>query len=384
MLGWIPAQYQGAIFWSAVTLAVLAVGAILFVVSGLYSVAASSDHFAVTTRLLDFGLRRSVATHSLGISAPPLDDMDLVRVGAGHYYGGCAPCHGAPGARKSPTVANMLPPPPRLSRAVSTWSPPELFWIVRNGLKYTGMPAWPAYRRADEVWAVVAFLRKLPNMEGAEYRALATGHAQARPRTAQELTRLGSGQAAVSACVRCHGDEAAEPTSRLVPRLAGQSEGYLEMALRQYADGSRPSGIMGPLAAELDAEAIARLSQYYARLPMGREPVPSEDVPSGGIQRGEAIALRGVPASGIPSCLSCHSGTAPTFPKLAGQYSAYTAGQLRLFRSGIRRSTTHAAIMAPIARRLTDRQITDVAAYFESLAPKPSPASNASNSTGAP
>jgi len=367
-----------------VTLAVLAFGALLFAASGLYSVAASRGHFAVTRWMLEFGMRRSVATHSLGISTPQLDDADLIRLGAGHFYGGCAPCHGAPGERRNPIVANMLPPPPSLARAAPTWSTSELFWIVRNGLKYTGMPAWPEYRRDDEVWAVVAFLRKLPTMEAPEYRALATGHAQSQHRTAQELARLGSDQAAASACVRCHGDEETEPTSRLVPKLAGQSERYLAMALRQYADGSRPSGIMRPLAAELDADAIAHLSRYYSRLPIRGGAFQTAEASSGEIRRGREIAHHGVAASGIPPCLACHSGTAPTFPKLTGQYAAYSVGQLHLFRAGIRQGTTYAAIMAPIARRLTDRQIIDVAAYFESLTPEPSAASDTSSARGGP
>src|SRR5690606_2166263 len=102
---------------------------------------------------IEFALRRSVATHSFSITVPALQDPDLIRLGAGHFAGGCAPCHGAPERPRNPIVRQMLPAPPSLSVAAAAWAPEELFWIVQNGLKYTGMPAWTAPARDDEVWA---------------------------------------------------------------------------------------------------------------------------------------------------------------------------------------------------------------------------------------
>ena len=178
MAEWQKASIKTIAICVGATLAVLGVGLFLFAASGIYSVAASRGHFAVTRWMLEFAMRRSVATHSYSISAPPLQDADKVRLGAGHYDGGCAPCHGAPGKQNNPIVRQMLPHPPNLSEAVATWTPEELYWIVRNGLKYTGMPAWVAPRRDDEICAVVAFLRALPNMNDAEYRRLAMGNAE--------------------------------------------------------------------------------------------------------------------------------------------------------------------------------------------------------------
>jgi cytochrome c553 len=377
MFGWRLPPLKSIAIWCGATVAVLAVGGVLFAASGLYNIAASRDHFALVAWFLEFAMRRSVATHSWPITAPPLHDSDLVRLGAGHFHGGCVPCHGAPGEARNPIVASMLPSPPDLAHAVSIWSDVELFWIVKHGLKYTGMPAWVAQRRDDEVWAVVAFLRELPNLDAAQYRALANGNAAPEQRTVQELVQFGSARESISVCARCHGEESASTTSRLIPRLAGQSARYLESALRQYAEGLRASGIMQPVAAKLDAEMIGRLSQYYAGLPARREDPPAVMVSGEQIERGRTIAIAGVPASGIPPCLVCHGGTsAATFPKLAGQHAPYIAGQLRLFREGVRAVTTHAAIMAPIARRLTEQQIADVAAYLERLTPGTVPRGN--------
>ena len=67
----------------------------------------------------------------------------------------------------------MLPEPPYLGGVVESWKPEQLFWIVKHGLKYTGMPSWPALSRDDEVWSVVAFLQRLPGMKPETYRGLA-------------------------------------------------------------------------------------------------------------------------------------------------------------------------------------------------------------------
>ena len=243
---------------------VLALAVLFFAWSGLYNVAASQPHWALTRWFLDFGLRRSVATHSASITPPTLDDKNLVILGAGHFDAGCAPCHGAPGGHSDPIVDRMLPEPPELNRAASNWSTEQLFWIVKHGLKFTGMPAWVAQQRDDEVWAVVAFLRALPQMSASQYRLFAIGDPEARPNDGAEIARNGMTMEALTRCVRCHRGDA-QPRSALVPRLAGQSQAYVERALRDFASGSRPSGIMEPIAVALDAAAITALSAYYAR-----------------------------------------------------------------------------------------------------------------------
>jgi mono/diheme cytochrome c family protein len=138
--------------WTIGGLVLLAVGALLFAWSGLYSVAASRGHWAPVRWFLTFAMQNSVETHAPETPVPPLSDPGLVQLGAAHYYGGCAPCHGAPGDPGSPVVNRMLPDPPPLAGAAHEWTANELFWIVKNGIKYTGMPAWPAEERADEVW----------------------------------------------------------------------------------------------------------------------------------------------------------------------------------------------------------------------------------------
>ena len=78
-------------------------------------------------------------------------------------------------------------------------------------------------------------------------------------------------------------------------------------------------------------------------------------------ERGRRLATEGDPANGVPACNACHGRDAlASYPRLAGQNAAYMAGQLRLWKAGHHTSTGSAAIMAPIARRLSDGDIDAV------------------------
>jgi cytochrome c553 len=348
-----------------------------FAWSGLLNVSASSGHWAITSWFLHYVMRQSVETHAPGIEAPRLDDPALVHRGAGHYATGCASCHGAPGVPQSPVALEMTPKPPYLPPQIERWEPNELFWIVRHGVKFTGMPAWVALEREDEVWAMVAFLRQLPEMAPEEYRRLALGELTDEPTLRvldQGLDRLADPFEPVLAdCARCHGRDGAGRGVGAFPRLSGQSESYLYATLEAYADGFRYSGIMQPAAAQLSEAEMRRLAEHYASV-SDASPSASARTMTDSDELGELIARRGVPAEGIPACVTCHepSGRAryPYYPILRGQTPSYLAQQLRLFQQGDRGGTPFAPIMATIARRLSDRQIEAVADFFGAAAGK--------------
>jgi cytochrome c553 len=357
---------------AAGALGAAALAAILIMATGIYDIGASKPHFAVTYWLLDFAKRRSIETQSLMIRAPKLDDRGMITLGAAHYLGGCAQCHGAPGLPRNPVASSMLPQPADLVRVAPTWTSAQLFWIVRNGLKYTGMPAWPDVTREDEVWALVAFLRTLPTITQQQYARLSAGGLASPQRSGREIAEFGAEAEALSRCGRCHDPPAPEAASALVPRLAGQSRAYLELALRDYAEGRRASGVMRPVVAELDNESIALLARYYGELPPMRGAAMPDNA---GIERGRTIAERGDPETGVPPCLACHGATsAATFPRLAGQSARYLESQLRLLKGGQRMGSVQSKIMAVIAARLSDEQIDSVTRYFASVQPPAKPA----------
>jgi cytochrome c553 len=357
------APLRKLVAWGLGLAAAAALALLLFAWSGLYSVAASDPHWAVTRWLLDLTLKSSVRTHSFTIDPPALNDSALVQLGAAHFEGGCALCHGMPSGGRNPIVLQMRPEPPDLTRAVDEWETAELFWIVKNGLKYTGMPAWAARERDDEVWAVVAFLKRLPVLAPRDYPEIAFNGMPQRTLSTADIVRAGSTAPGLTACARCHEDANRTTAGPLVPKLAGQKQHYLERALRSYATGGRQSGIMQPIAAALDRSQTTQLARFYATLQPSHAPAPREE--SAAVARGRAIASEGVAAAGIPPCQACHaSGTLSLFPTLTGQHARYIAQQLQLWKRGLRQQTVLGQIMAVIARRLSDAQIADVAAYF--------------------
>lgn len=364
---------------AGLTLAVLVVAAVVFVASGFYNVSANRKHFDVTTWLLDVLRRQSVRTHTIGLRAPDLSDPEMIMLGAAHFAGGCAACHGSPASAGSPLAAAMLPEPPSLDRAALDWSSEQLFWIVQQGQKYTGMPHWIAPEREDEVWAVTAFLKRLPGMDAATYAELASGGAglpSADP--GLEFGRDGNGRG-VANCARCHGEPGQSPPSALVPLLSGQKQAYLERSLREYASGKRQSGVMQLVASGLDDEQIRELAARYAA--GGTPAVVAGTGDLDQLERGAQIVAAGVPEADVPPCIACHgSSSRPPFPRIAGQSARYIQQQLQLWKRGLRRSSDFGAIMSVIAQRLTDSQIADVAAYLQSV-----PAvgrTSTSNSTG--
>jgi cytochrome c553 len=341
-------------------------GVLLVAWLGLYNVAASAGHWPIVDAFLRFGMENSVKARASDMPPPKLDDIDLIRLGAGHFHGGCAYCHGAPGSPISPVAESMLPPPPDLSNRIGHWRDQELFWIVKHGIKYAGMPAWPALQRDDEIWAVVAFLRVLPQLDEASYRRLAMGEVGIEPQGGREIATGQANADTVSACARCHGAER-PPTSALVPTLHGQPAELLLAALKAYAAGDRPSGVMQPIAVGLSHGTMARLADYYAGLRPQPRAAPAMPDPAR-IERGRKLAEAGSTEAEIPACLSCHGqANLPLYPRLAGQPARYLEGQLRAWQAGLNDKTATGALMAPIARRLTAEQIADLSAYFSSL-----------------
>ncbi len=147
-------------------------GGLGFVYSGVYHVGATDRHWDLTYWLLQTARARSIEAHAAGIRVPPgLDDQDKLVIGTEHFAAHCAVCHGAPGVPKGDIARGLYPQPPDLANAARQFNPAELFWIVKNGIKMSGMPGWSNHSD-EELWATVAFLEKLPGMTQEEYAKL--------------------------------------------------------------------------------------------------------------------------------------------------------------------------------------------------------------------
>ncbi len=140
--------------------------------SGWYHIGATNQHWQVVHTLLEQAMRDSVDFHSRHIVAPPLDGPGRVTRGAQVYHANCVQCHGAPGVAQQDFGKAMQPVPGPLVDATQRLQPRELYWITRNGIKMSGMPAWEFHLADDDIWSVVAFMQVLPTLSAGDYAAL--------------------------------------------------------------------------------------------------------------------------------------------------------------------------------------------------------------------
>jgi len=160
-----------SIIWSLGLVVLVAVGATVLVWSGAYNIAADEPHWSLTEDLMETVRERSIEARLSGIVTPDLGDESLIRVGAGNYDAMCAGCHLQPGEDHSELSVGLYPAPPNLSRDKAE-DPAEAFWIIKHGIKMSGMPAWGKSMEDEYIWGMVAFLQQLPGMSAELYREM--------------------------------------------------------------------------------------------------------------------------------------------------------------------------------------------------------------------
>jgi mono/diheme cytochrome c family protein len=149
---------------------VVPLGAFAYVKSGIYNVGASHPHTKFTTWLTHETMIHSVRRHAAGIRPPPWTSADQLVAGFCAYQTHCAACHGAAGIPRQTWVAGLEPQPPYLLDVTQRFTPAQLFWIAKNGIKMTGMPAWRDTLSDRELWNVVAWLDASSRLEPQIYK----------------------------------------------------------------------------------------------------------------------------------------------------------------------------------------------------------------------
>lgn len=169
------------IFTAVVIVALLAIVGISFVYSGAYNVAASEPHSAFGRWLFTTIRDQSIEEHSDAIKPLRLADDQLIRDGARHYDSTCAVCHGAPGRELSEISKGMNPSPPTLhsGEPQREYKDAELYWIIENGIRMTGMPGFGATHDQKDLWAMVAFIKQLPELTPRQYQSMTSDSAHA-------------------------------------------------------------------------------------------------------------------------------------------------------------------------------------------------------------
>lgn len=292
---------------AAALLLVGTLAALVVVFGGLYDVSANRQHTRPVYALLEIAMRQSVPLRARDIQPPPLDDPALVSRGAACFAEKCVQCHGAPGVAQGSIGQSMQPLPGPLVDATQRWRPRELYWLTRNGLKMTGMPAWEFHLEDRDLWAVVAFLGQLPatspqgfaemtaqlgspQPSGEEWRAAASGKAHGASRICGRsqgaLPPSGAagggdiqrGQRAMfeHACSACHAIPgvtgaagAVGPPLRGIARrtlIAGKLANTQENMVRWLQDPKAIDPLTAMPAMGIDAETARDMAAYLSTL----------------------------------------------------------------------------------------------------------------------
>ena len=249
-------------------LAVFAFGG--FVWSGVYNIGADDAHTGPVYATLEALRERSIAVRASKLEVPDLDDPARVTQGAGNYAAMCVGCHLAPSMSGTELSLGLYPAPPDLTR--ETVDAAQAFWVIKHGIKASGMPAWGKSMDDAYIWNMVAFLQQLPGMEAAQYQTLVAssgGHShgggETQPHPHPEAPSDAAGEAMPAAddhppgMPPDHHDAPEEATEAGVPAAAGaaaeptaqpQPEPAAEPAMTEHrhADGTVEAHPVAPTA----------------------------------------------------------------------------------------------------------------------------------------
>ena len=150
---------------------VSALAAFLVIISGAYNVAATAPETGLERLIFNSTMRQSVRARA-GKEQREVWSEDQVRSGFEEYDSMCIICHAAPGKERTDIRKGLQPEPPNLAEAVKQWNNAELFWIIKNGVKMTGMPAFGPTHPDEKIWNIVGFIRRLPQISAQQFKAM--------------------------------------------------------------------------------------------------------------------------------------------------------------------------------------------------------------------
>jgi cytochrome c5 len=154
-----------------VVLILLGAGVIAFAWSGIYNIAATEPHWGVTRDLIETVRDRSVAVRSRDLKPPNKDAAQSGVETVIHYQETCLTCHGGPGLEPAEFASGLNPQPPELASedALNDRSKAQVYWIIKHGLKMTGMPAQGPSHGDELMWRLADLVLKLSDMSPQEY-----------------------------------------------------------------------------------------------------------------------------------------------------------------------------------------------------------------------
>jgi mono/diheme cytochrome c family protein len=155
-------------------LVILLLSALAVMRLGLMPVNADGTHSSLEARIMPLVLHASIARHASGDTNPISVNEENLKAGVSTYKEMCARCHSAPAGNPSVYGQSFYPPAPQLLGGMSNYTDSQLFWLIKHGIRNTGMPAWGSMLSDDDIWQIVSLLKNskdLPPSVEAEWSA---------------------------------------------------------------------------------------------------------------------------------------------------------------------------------------------------------------------
>jgi len=161
--------------------AIIAAGYVLS--TGVYNMAATEKHWLITEKLIEWMRVNSIAVRAEALQVPDLDKTEYLTIGATHYDAMCTDCHLAPGMEPTELAQGLYPQAPVFAQRKSLYDTEAVeeqakayFWVIKNGIKMTAMPAWGLTHDDETIWAMAFFVQQLGGMSAEKYRDLTDVH----------------------------------------------------------------------------------------------------------------------------------------------------------------------------------------------------------------
>lgn len=161
---------------------VLGIGsAVTVMYFGVVDVAADEPHSDLVYWLLEETRENAIKNAALAIEVPDLSEPEMLLTGGVDYEFMCSSCHLKPGQSESDMSIGLYPAPPNLTVSNKEHGGHEHdddvqsrknFWVIKHGIKASGMPAWGKTHDEQRIWAMVAFIKQLPTLTPEQYQIL--------------------------------------------------------------------------------------------------------------------------------------------------------------------------------------------------------------------
>ena len=123
------------------------------------------------TAIMKPAVSAAVKRSAANMSAPGAATEDSIIAGGKLYVRGCMGCHGEPGKPYAEDHANF-PPIPQLPHVGTQYSEPEIYWIIKHGVRMTAMSAYGYAYKEDQLWSLAAFIRRIDKLTPEEIQTI--------------------------------------------------------------------------------------------------------------------------------------------------------------------------------------------------------------------